>query len=879
MRRMIRAMLALIAAVSAPTVGAQSIASAYTLEIDRVPLTAALTTFSEQTGFLVHYVTRARDDRIVGPLKGQYTVEAALNELVKRNGLTYSLVRPGVIRILDPNASAKSGPGLVKLAMLSPEPQSSAGAQRSDSGDARSDVAIRRDLEEVIVTAQKRTQNVQDVPISIAVVSADQISRRALANAEDYLRGVPGANQVDSPYGQSIIIRGLETSPHLQNNFSGPTTATYFGETPTTSAAGLLSATNVDLKLVDIERVEVLRGPQGTAFGSSSLGGAVRTIPVAPQLDRFAAKAAAGYSVTSGAGGDNYDVQATVNVPLVQDKFAIRVVGYQYDDSGYYRNRAGSDAAYQAAAVTPFRADAFARDEKEVGSYYVLGGRLSALFQATDDLQFKLSYMSQKTETDGFALANSGTFDQTLLQVAPEHVIRGENGGVSDTDIDMANIVMEYSFGWADLLATYSRIESGSIQSYPLGAAALNWAMSSTADSDHRENVGEIRLVTSLSGAWNFLAGLYTEDLDDKSRGDNRWYGDIATAPLVLPGATDPALGTAVNQAEVKQTAAFGEVSWEMVEGLTLTGGVRAYEYDRRLKTDGVGYFYGGAAGTHVDRKTDASGENFRANLSYKFNEEGLLYAGWSQGFRLGKPQTGLVPSVCDRDNDGLVDGTGISIESTRHTDSDSVDNYEVGGKFAVLDRRVTIDAAVFRMEWSGVPVQIRPGTAPCVAGYVANAGEALSEGVELQTRFQVTEAFRIDLGGSWVHARLTEAVPALGAPDGRELPGAPEYNANLGMEYAFEVGGHKASVRADSIYVGSYFGNLQQSPNVETDDYVKVDASARLEIRDLKIDLFVRNLTDEDAFSFRSTFTNTNQFFGYRIRPRTIGLRFGYAF
>src|SRR5262249_48739166 len=156
-------------------------------------------------------------------------------------------------------------------------------------------------------------------PVSIAAITSEEINRRGLVSAEDYLRGIPGVNQGSAMSGSSVVIRGLETSPSFQNFSSGPTVATYFGETPTPDSGGLSNNGSVDIKLVDMQRVEVLRGPQGTSFGNSSLGGAVRTIPVAPNLERFEGKVAANYSVTSGTGGGNDLFQAIGNFPLIAD--------------------------------------------------------------------------------------------------------------------------------------------------------------------------------------------------------------------------------------------------------------------------------------------------------------------------------------------------------------------------------------------------------------------------------------------------------------------------------------------------------------------------------------------------------------------------------
>src|SRR5262249_126936 len=162
----------------------------------------------------------------------------------------------------------------------------------------------------------------------------------------------------------------------------------------------------------------------------------------------------------------------------------------------------------------------------------------------------------------------------------------------------------------------------------------------------------------------------------------------------------------------------------------------------------------------------------------------GLVYAGWSQGFRLGQLQSGVPASFCDRDGDGIIDGTQVTVESTRRVHSDAVNSYEVGGKFAFLGHAMTIDAAIFRMAWSGMPMRVGQGT--CGFAYNANAGGAASEGVEVQGNLRLGAAFSADFGGSWIHARLTQDVPALNAYRGARLPGSPEANANLGLQYEF---------------------------------------------------------------------------------------------
>jgi outer membrane receptor protein involved in Fe transport len=735
-------------------------------------------------------------------------------------------------------------------------------------------------LEEIIVSATKRNESLQNVPISVAVVTSDDIDRKGLVSAEDYLRGIPGVTQLGASDGETIIIRGIETSPTYQNFFGAATVATYFGETPTTSSRGAASFANIDLMLADIERVEVLRGPQGTSFGSSSLGGTVRVIPAAPKLDQAEASVSAGYSVTSGTGGGNYELQAVGNLPLAEDRFAVRAVGYRYEDSGYYQNVAGSDPAFKALA-TELGAEDYAMDSKEVGDSTTTGGRISALLQATDELAVTLSYISQSGEVDGAGIANWGMYQQANLLVAPEHVYRGKAIGVSDADIDIANLIVEYDLDWGSLLATYSHVESEAIYTYSGGGPILR-ALSSVYLGRHNGDIGEIRLVSQLDGAWNFLVGVYIEDLDDKADFYRLWFGSPELNPYE-PGTTGD-VGEYLTERGLKQKAAFGEMAWDILPDWTLTVGARRYDYERSELTSSGGGFYGEVSPTPI--AADETGTSFRGNLSYSLSDNAMVYTSWSQGFRLGRAQTGLNAN-CDPDGDGLVEGTDIPIASTREVRSDQIDNYEIGAKFTILDRRLAIAADVFRLDWTDVPVLIGVEELGATVGleqgcypyYTANVGVARSEGAELQLSYFVTDAVRLDFGGSHIRARLTEDVPALNAQAGDRLPASPEVNANLSLQYEFEIGDYPAFVRADTIYVGPFYGNLQETLYSRAGDYVEADISGRVTIRNWDLTLFANNITNEDAFTFRAQAANVSIPTGYRLRPRTIGLRLAYRF
>lgn len=852
----------------------------YSFDLPAQPLADALRAVARQTGANVLFEAKDLSGIQVPELKGQLTAAEAIARLLAGTQLQSHRTTPTTVIVQPSSSAASTTPSpfgdvdrrqrdAIRLAQVEVPAGSSSDVPSTANEESH------RGIQEVTVTATKRSERVQDIPISIGVITSADIERRALVNSEDYLRGMPGVNQTGDFVGQAIVIRGLETSPAAQNSLSGTTTATYFGESPTTNSAGVAGSTAIDIKLVDIARVEVLRGPQGTAFGSSSLGGVVRTIPVAPRLDRFEGRVGTSYSQTGREGGDNYMLQGVLNVPLVSDKVAVRAVAYRFEDSGYYRNVAGSDAAVQAAAGA-LGAGFFAVNKSGIGDSRATGARLSALVQANENLKLTFSYLDQRTQLDGTPVANQPGYTQNFLQVAPSHEKRGQTAGFADTHIKLANAVAEQDLGWGSLLATYSRGRSGSerAESYSIFPGFYpSFPFGHSENGPHRESNAELRLTTRLPGALNGLVGVFTEHQQDDNFHEFLWYGSPATN-FFNPGQSSIAHFTFHN--DLKQTAAFGELSWNILSKLTLTGGVRAYDYKRTTHARNEGALTAGGFQI-IDRSSKASGTTFRGNLSYKPISDALLYASFAQGFRLGAPKNGVSTTVCDTNDDGIVDGSNVPVEATRQTKSDTVDSYELGGKALILDRRLQIDAAVYRIDWTSLPVY---RFFQCGQNALLNAGKARSEGVELQISAFVTPALRIDAGASTVDARfLTDETLSFGAPPGTQLAGSPDFNANLGMEYGFDLRGHAVSLRADGIYVGSFYGDPAKSASTRAGDYVKLDLSARTTFGNLNVDLFARNVLNADDYTFRFIYAGMGDDYGYRMRPRTVGVQVAYTF
>ncbi len=859
------------------------------------PLREALQDWALQTGTQLMYdADLASGLTTRGAPAGLPAIEA-LGKILEGTGLVYRVVNDRMISILSRKQAALSDerghthgrrsemPARLEVAQAqNAEEKRFTDAQGADRLDSQSS---QDKLQEIVVTAQKREERLQDVPISMAVIGSQEIERRGLIGMEDYLRSIPGVNQIDRGImDNAIVVRGITTSPEAENFSSGATVATYFGETPITGLGGYVAG-GIDVRPVDLERIEMLRGPQGTTFGSGSLSGALRLIPKAPELDRFGADVSAEYSRTGRDGGGNSMVQAVANLPIARDRFGVRIVGYRYDESGIYRNIAGLDPASLAFAnqwgvgnlVSGFVDD-------DVGSQVSTGGRVAALWRVNDSFRIALNALTQKIEQKGRPFASLDLYEQASFPVAPIRRVDGDPGEYFESNVDLYNIVMDYDLSWATLTSTASWVDGGVSPALATGATIFPFTGATYMDVESL--TAETRLASRLEGRFQFTAGLFYEDTKNANWQSVDWLGaGVAPNPLTALGflyATDPTQVIETNR-KVAQRAIFGEVSYALTDAVTATVGGRYFDYEKseyRLAEGGlIGIPLGAGVPTNI--RTNETDHTLKANISYKPVQDALLYASWSQGFRLGRPQPAVPAAACDRNNDGLIDGRTVTIESTRSVNSDFLDSSEIGAKIALFDRRMTVDVAAYHLKWDGVPVLVAlPNVDTCRGTYTANVGAARSDGAEIQASFVATAGLTLTLGGGYMEAELSKDAPAVrGAVKGARLPGAPRVSANLGAQYEFQIAAHKAFVRADSFYTGDFYGDLLETPGLRSGDYIKVDARAGIAFGPLSAELFVKNLTNADDFTWRGLTGGTNPFFGYRLRPRTVGLQLGYSF
>jgi iron complex outermembrane receptor protein len=714
-------------------------------------------------------------------------------------------------------------------------------------------------LEEVIVTAQKRgVQNLQDVAMSAAVISSEVIDLKQLVGMDDYLRTIPSVNFQEYGAGRSsIIIRGISADPQ----FGGGTTGVYIDEVPL-SGLGDFETSSPDVKLVDVNRVEILRGPQGTLYGSSSMGGTVRIITEEPRLDEFSGSVAGALSYTDKLGSWNYDAQGIVNIPLKQDVFAIRAAAYYFDNSGYYENVAADDPVKTASAEAT---GGVVRNRDDVGSSTYGGGRITALWVPTDPLSIQLMYFGQKTEQEGNPYGDPGFGKFQQSRYTRYSTGRGE---FNEDDLDVLNLQVEYDFGAMSLLSSTSWNDYRNVEDWDVGRFwtfvyegedAPIW-LRSTTDTD--SFVQEARLASQWDRSVNFLAGVFYEDRRARLSQLLEWDGDPAYDPfageLLYKGNGDN---------KTRQLAFFGELYWDISDTLTATAGMRHFDYKKTSVFGGDGFFNGGPS-TETGT-ADESGNNYKLNISYRPNEQSLYYAQWSEGFRLGEPTPG-VPDFCDADGDGLVDGLGLPIPT--QLNSDGLDAWEIGSKLSFMDNRVEVRAAAFYNQWSDFPITL---TADCGFFVAYNAGEAETRGVELEGSAQLSEHWRLDFSVGYLKGELTADAPGLGL-DGDRLPGSPEYTASLGLQYDFLLHSHSSFIRGDLATVGGYYNNLQQD-GPEAGDYTTLNLAGGMQLGHWDLQVFMQNVTNSSAATWISPFTEYGS--AYRLRPRTTGFSLRYAF
>jgi iron complex outermembrane receptor protein len=709
-------------------------------------------------------------------------------------------------------------------------------------------------LEEVVVTAQRRAERLQDVPAAISSLSGEDLNRRNLLGNADLAARVPGLSlEVQGPGESTLSIRGVGTAYGL-----APAVSYYLNETPldirTDGSTGV-----PDIDFFDVDRVEVLRGPQGTLYGSSSMGGALRVLTAQPDPTGFSAKAETGVSTMDG-GGTGYLGKAAVNVPL-GDSAAIRFVG-AYEHIPGYVDRAVPDDWFEPNPDLPL-------SEREINDADVLSGRILGLIEIGDTVKITPSLWYSEIDAGGHSEYHTNlprfTSAATYPNPAKSEAVNG-------------NLLVEADLGFASLISSSSWLTRDvdnnrdlsllMVNLAPLfGLPAVDYPTLDRFTSDNEGLIQEFRLTSPTDQRLTWVAGAYFSRFEQASIE----LLDSESFATAIGQVDDTSLYTFEQEVIDRQGAVFADVTYAATRKLDLTVGARYYELRSSLENVQTGVL---AAPNQPLIRADASGTSPRAVVAYRPTDDLMFYATAARGYRPGGP------------NVGLPDGIGCELVDAYQPlyDPDSVWNYELGAKSEFMQRRLSINLAIYHIDWKDV----QQAVADPSCGYiiVANVGEARSRGAEVEIMMRPIDNLTLSAVASYTDAEFTEiAEPyrlASAATPGDPLPGIPRRKFSFDAQYGRDVGDDRSwFVRADWIYVSSVpngFTSQDRRPS-----YGAVGATAAYRIGKYELSLYGRNLTNEDGILDISggATTSIDVIFVTQIStpPRTFGLNLAIDF
>ncbi|MEM6681151.1 MAG: TonB-dependent receptor [Pseudomonadota bacterium] len=758
--------------------------------------------------------------------------------------------------------------------------------------------------EEIIVTTQRRQENLLDVPYNITVVDGASIEAAITLDNAELLRSIPGATQIDQgPRNiqfNSIRIRGLNVDSSAFGDFllgSIPTVSTYVNETPVFG----------NLALIDLQRVEVQRGPQATLYGSGALGGTVRYLTNAPEFDELEGYVLGTTSTVEGSDSLGYTLGGVFNLP-VSDTFAIRANVLWQDFPGItdYVNLYARDAdGVPIAGLFPSGQDPDnLTQQADADTYESLYARLSARWQPTEDIDIIANYFYQDDQSGGRRQPSIGSDGAGNLY--------GEfdNGAVilepADRDIHLVSLEANIDLGFATLTSASSYYDNqGASETDNTGFFANNISQFYysayftfprplyTAERTFQDEafVQEVRLVSNGGQLIDYVVGVFYQDQTRGATQVSDLVGFEAWADAFFFPAdfvfTDNVF-TFEREEDYREIALFGEVTVNVTDDLKVTGGLRWFDNESTTNTfvrAGLYTFFNGEADTTFT--AEDQDVLFRANIAYEFGDDDLVYATFSQGYRRGGSNG--VPTI----------GQFANNPQWLIFESDTANNYEIGIKGTVLGLRY--DAAAFIIDWDNP--QFNTETPNGFFFAVANANAARTQGLELQLSGSALEdRLNYSIGYAYVDAQLTEdfiAPPGFGltegtfvAADGAPLPGVAEHSINVAADYTQELNSNLSLItRIDGFYQSSTQNVL--NPTVlnatEFDGFSIWDLTLTVAAESWNVSFFMKNMFNNrgvtGAFTQEAFGPNTNaDFFGSNARefialPRTFGLGFNYGF
>ncbi len=758
----------------------------------------------------------------------------------------------------------------------------------SNAADEQSNTASNNRLEEIIVTATRRETSVQDVKYNLSAISGEQLQDLRILNTTELARWTPGLTVVDQGPRQSnlTIMRGtnvnnVDTSDRNINT-NGGTVGTLYGDTPL----------YIDPLLVDMQRVEILRGPQGTLFGSRSLGGALRYIPGKPDTEAFMTDVHIRSYVTDESDDISYQGDLTFNAPIIKDVLAFRGTVARVENAGFI----DYTSVVKTPGVSNPEDQADLRRVEDANSEEVTLLRGALLWNITDSIDGTLTYTKQTRDVGGRQVNTKESFGSGEYEAA----YRYEEPNKRTHDILQLDVNFDFGFAALTSATSYTEYEERGQRDqtdfnlfvFPPFADISGFdgfSVYSTETAETETFTQEFRLVSQGDSRITWLAGIFYQDFDEKTTSTETAPGlsDYGNANE-FPGFYDDtdALYAFQGRNKLKETALFGQIGYQFNDAWQATIGGRWFDVENTL--DGctqfpIDFFDAGC------EQGDASGDEsiFMFNTSYQFTQAMLGYLTVSEGYGLGGSNP--VP-VCD-------DPFGNCIsESESFVEPETVTNYELGMRTGWLNDTLTLNGAIYLMDYKNIhvfgPSEVNPGIF-----ITKSAGKAESTGIELELTAALGEFWSTGAGYSYNKSELSEDSDGIyneTVNKGDLLPGAPRNQLSWYLANRFPMqNGLDFLLRYGINYTDKVFTKISNGSECcrengqVLDEFFLHNASIGLAGEKWEATVFADNLTNENAYTgvrgdtsliqSLPDGTQDRRFYTNIIRPRSIGVDFRY--
>ena len=765
-------------------------------------------------------------------------------------------------------------------------------------------------LEEVIVTAQKHEQNLQDVPISVQALDTKHLEELQVTSFDGYAKYLPSLSfQSYGPGQAQLYVRGVTNGGDGLHVGSQPLVGVYVDEMPVTTIAN-----NLDVHIYDMARIEALSGPQGTLFGSSSMAGVLRLITNKPSTTGFEA----GYDLTANtytAGAPGGKIEAFVNVPL-SDTVAIRLVGFTEHDGGYINNVLGPPETYPTSGIVRTNAGLTKKNFNDVQTN---GGRAAMKIDFAKNWTVTPMVMAQNQVSHGTFAFTPALGDLNVAQYTADEnqdnwwqASLTVEGKISDFDVLYAGGYLTRNIHTLADYSDYSYFYDTYYQSHYPSAPTyfgdnfrdnngnlISPKQYTNSTNNYKKYSHELRFSTPKDWKLHGVLGLFLQRQYNYARDEYRVDG-LADAYSItnLPGV----LYLNSQRRTDRDRAIFTDWTYDATDKLALTGGLRVFGFDNTV----YGFFgYNGqptydiythgsgeqlcSPGTqttnpiwpcvNIDSRQTKTGTTHRLNATYKFDPDHMLYATWSTGFRPG----------------------GVNrVRTFPGYQPDYLTNFEIGWKTEWFDRRVRWNGAVFDEEWKDAQFGITGQNGITI---IVNAGKARIKGIESDVTWRVTDGFTLTASATYLDAKSTTnscnfPSPSLTCTEkyngqdnfplalaGSRLPVSAKFKGNVIARYEFKVGESAAHLQAAVVGQSSVGPNLQQTYNDITGEqpgYQSVDLSGGFKHGKWEAELFLQNALDKRGESIRYNECNPSVCtltYVLPIAPRLVGVTIGQKF